>query len=66
MFLFWQCIFFPDGSAIDLQRNGAYILPFGQVKLCLLYADDLLFFIKPDGRKLQILKITLFGIGFHF
>lgn len=34
-------------------------LPFNRMKTCLLYADNALFFIKPEIQQLQTLKIAL-------
>lgn len=39
--------------------TGAWRLPFQDMKPCLLYADDALFFLKPEARQIQMLKIAL-------
>ena len=41
-----------------LTANGTIRLPFANMKPCLLYADDALFFIKPETQQLQALKIV--------
>lgn len=46
-----------------LRDTGAITLPFPGMKSCLLYADDALFFLKPDLRHIQILKIAF--TAFH-
>lgn len=42
-----------------LNANGTIRLPFADMKPCLLYADDALFFVKPKTQQLQALKIAL-------
>lgn len=42
-----------------LVANGTWQLPFQNMRPCLLYADDTLFFIKPETRQIQALKIVL-------
>lgn len=42
-----------------LRSNGTIRLPVANMKPCLLYADDVLFFIKPKTQQLQALKIAL-------
>lgn len=42
-----------------LAATGTVRLPFAGMKSCLLYANDVLFFIKPEVQQLQILQIAL-------
>lgn len=42
-----------------LVSNGTWQLPFQDMRPCLLYADDSLFFIKPEIRQIQAFKIVL-------
>lgn len=42
-----------------LQQTAALSSPFVGVRLCILYADDLLFILNPIVRNMQVLKLML-------
>ena len=42
-----------------LTASGAIRLPFENTKPCLLYADDALFFIKPETQQIQAHTVAL-------
>lgn len=42
-----------------LATTGAIRIPFEGMKLCLLYADDALFLVKPEGQQIQAPKVLL-------
>ncbi|XP_078150204.1 uncharacterized protein LOC144545511 [Carex rostrata] len=43
-----------------LVQTGGIKLLFPHMKPCLLYADDTIFFVKPEPRQLQALKVALY------
>lgn len=47
----------------NLTNIGAMRLPYRNLQPCLLYADDALFFIKPEDQQAQILKLVLQTFG---
>lgn len=58
-FLFIIAMDFINRWVSKLKATGAIRLPYPGMSPCLLYADDTLFFLKPDLRQVQILKIVL-------
>ena len=46
-----------------LQNNGALRMPIRSMQPSLLYADDVLFFIKPEQQQGQILKLVLLAFA---
>ncbi|KAJ4811862.1 RNA-directed DNA polymerase (reverse transcriptase)-related family protein [Rhynchospora pubera] len=43
---------------VKLHQNGTFLLPFQHIQPCLLYADDALFFFKPDTAQCHLLKVV--------
>ncbi|XP_078173371.1 uncharacterized protein LOC144567180 [Carex rostrata] len=57
-FLFIMAMDFLTRWLSKLVLSGAWILPYANMKPCLLYADDAMIFFKPETRSIQMIKIV--------
>lgn len=57
--LFILAIDFISRRMTKLVEQGTWKLPFNDMRPCLLYAYDFLFFVKPEMRQIQTLKLVL-------